>query len=942
MNRQPRNRGDPGVRATMRLQLHRDFGFDAACAQIPYLHALGISHLYASPILTARSGSLHGYDVVDHDHINPELGGEEGLRRLVASLREHDMGLIVDIVPNHAAVGDHDNARWLEVLEWGRDSRYANFFDIDWDVVDPALHGRIAAPFLGKPYGDVVADGELELAFDAQRGRLHIAYFEHHFSLAPQVYAPLLRSAGAELAAVAQRFHAAIIQRGRGARWAAFEAACDELATACAEPRVRAALETLLSRYRRDAQADAYREQERQQQLHRLLERQHWRLAWWRTGADEINWRRFFDVIGLAALRIEENPVFEIVHAQIFRLYAEGLIDGLRIDHVDGLADPRAYCRKLRARLTQLQRLRPEPLRHEPAYVIAEKILAPGERLPTDWRLDGTSGYVFMNEVSALLHDDSGGAALAALWLECSGRSGDFSQAAERARRRIPQELFAADFDACARSLHRLARLSPMTRDWTLAAISRVLTELLAHFPVYRTYVDTRGRSSVDADIMAQVCAAAQRTCRPAERELVLQIDRWLGGSTPSANSTPMLRRAQSRAIARFQQLTPPVAAKSIEDTAFYHYGVLVSRNEVGADPANFAISIDEFHDRCRERARRFPQAMLATATHDHKRGEDLRARLAVLATVPRQWAQVVRQWRDRNAARKPTVDGICGPDATDEYILYQMLVGAWPMQLCADDSDGRAQLCAQLSTWQEKAVREAKRHSGWTEPNLAYESACRGFLEELLRTHDAFVTELTNLVTSIAAAGAVNALSQTLLRLTTPGVPDNYQGCEFWDFSLVDPDNRRPVDFDARRTALAADISDDELLRQWRDGRIKQRLIARLLALRAEQPELFIRGSYLPLRVEGARADHLIAFARQLGKTRLLVVAPRAPQALLSDPTSLRFDPLRWADTRITLPPAWRSMRWRSWDKESAEVSGPLHAGALLQRWPLAVLRAD
>lgn len=932
----------PGVRATMRLQLHRDFGFDAAREQLPYLAALGISHVYASPILAARSGSTHGYDVVDHDQINPELGGEDGFRRFVSALRAHDMGLIVDIVPNHAAVGGHDNARWLEVLEWGRGSRYADFFDIDWDVVDPALHGRVAAPFLGKPYGEALADGELELAFDAQRGRLHVAYFDHHFPIAPQVYAPLLRSGGAELAAMAQHFHAAMAQRGRGARWAAFDAACGELAAKAADDgELRAAIDALLARYRCDAKADEARNLHCRTRLHQLLERQHWRLAWWRTASDEINWRRFFDVIGLAALRIEKNSVFEIVHAQIFRLYAEGLIDGLRIDHVDGLADPRAYCRKLRARLTRLQAQRPASLRQQPAYLIAEKILAPRERLAQDWRLDGTSGYVFMNEVSAVLHDRAGGHALSALWRESSGRSGDFEQAAERARRRIPQELFAADFEACALSLHRLARLSPQTRDWSLAAIRRVLVELLAHFPVYRTYVDTRGRSETDAQVMAQVCAAAQQSCRPGERTLVTLIERWLAGETPTHDNDPLRRRAQRRAIARFQQLTPPVAAKSIEDTAFYHYGVLVSRNEVGADPAHFAISVEAFHRACQQRARRFPQAMLATATHDHKRGEDLRARLAVLATIPDRWANVVRRWRERNATRKPVLDGVRGPDATDEYILYQMLVGAWPVNLHADDAAGRAALCARLVAWQEKAVREAKRHSGWTEPNLAYESACSKFCETLLAAPDAFVTELADFVNSIAAAGAVNALSQTLLRLTTPGVPDTYQGCEFWDFSLVDPDNRRPVDFAARARALKAATPDVDLLENWRDGRVKQRLIARLLQLRRECPRLFAHGSYQPLTIRGSRAEHLMAFARQADDAKLIVIAPRLPQALMTGDGTLRFDPACWDDTSVQLPAAWRSLQWSDWN-DGATISGSLRVDELLRLWPFAVLRAD
>ncbi len=935
---------ESSIRATMRLQLHRDFGFDAAREQLPYLARLGISHVYASPILVARSGSMHGYDVVDHGAINPELGGEAALRRFVEALRALGMGLIVDIVPNHMGVGGHDNAWWLETLEWGRDSPYANFFDIDWAVDDPALRGRVAAPFLGKPYGQAIADDELRLQFDAASGRLLVAYYDHHFPLAPQVYAPLLRSGGTALAEPAREFRDALARRGRSARWAAFAQTRAALAARhAADPAVRAAIAGLLQRYRRQEHATAAAEAQRREQLQRLCERQHWRLAWWRTAADEINWRRFFDVIDLAALRVEEPAVFEAIHAITFRLYAEGLIDGVRVDHVDGLADPRAYCRKLRARLARLQAQRPAALPREPAYLVVEKILAPGEKLASDWRTDGSSGYSFMNEVSAVLHDADGAAPLSALWSHCSGYSGDFDREVQRARRRIPQELFAADFEACARALHRVARAQALTRDWSLAAVRRVLTELLVHFPVYRTYVQLSGRSEADAAIMREVCAAAQQSCRPGERALVEQIDRWLGAEAPATVSQAAERRLRLRAIARFQQLTAPVAAKSVEDTAFYRYGVLVSRNEVGADPGQFASEVETFHSACITRARRYPQAMLATATHDHKRGEDLRARLAVLSEMPSQWAEQVMRWRNVNAARKPQIDGVRGPDATDEYILYQMLVGAWPPGLRADDREGLQQLGSRLAAWQEKAVRESKRRSGWVEPNLAYEAACRGFVETLLDPAQSadFLAELAALAEGIAAAGARNGLTQTLLRLTVPGMPDCYQGCEFWDFSLVDPDNRRPVDFAARSRALDAADDDAALLRAWHDGRIKQRLIQRLLALRGAMPALFAQGDYRPLRVRGRRARQLIAFARSLGETALIVVAPRFTQALSRADGGLCLADEAWTDTEIELPGALRGRHWRSLLKPGASVTVErrLLPADWLAQWPLAVL---
>ncbi len=907
----------PIPRATARLQLHKDFGFDAARARVPYLSKLGISHLYLSPILTARAGSTHGYDVVDHGAVNPELGGETALRALVEELRRYEMGVIVDIVPNHMAVGRDDNKLWLDVLEWGRLSRYAGFFDIDWDALDPAINGRVLAPFLGKPYGEALAEGEIRLQFDIETGRCFFAYFEHRFPLAPTVYSTLLRAAGESLADAAKAVRDAVTKARRG-RGDAYDDACRTLAdTTHNSPEIGAAIETLLARFDgRDAEG--------RERLHRLLERQHYRLAWWRTAADEINWRRFFDVIDLAGIRIQEPAAFEIVHATTLRLYREGLIDGVRVDHVDGLADPRGYCRKLRDRLNRLARERPAEAPKGPAYFVVEKILAPGERLSTDWKIDGTTGYTFMNEVGALLHDPRGEAPLTALWTELTGRSGDFELEEQRARRRIPQDLLAADFNACAHALHAIARSQPETRDWTQFAIRRVLAELLVRFPVYRTYVDGNGRSESDTAIMRETIALAKPACRPGDRPLLEVIDRWLGGEAPKDVVPVAARRARLRAIARFQQLSSPVAAKSVEDTAFYRHGRLLSRNEVGANPAVFSMSAEDFHAECAARLRRFPQALLATATHDHKRGEDLRARLTVISEDPARWRSTVEGWRARNTPLRRG-EGGAAPDKTDEYMLYQMLVAAWPPTLSPDDGEGLRALAERLSGWQLKAVREAKRRSGWAEPNLEYEEACSDFLKTLLdpaRSAD-FLLELHAYAESLMPAGAINSLAQTLIKLTVPGVPDFYQGTEFWDYSLVDPDNRRPVDYAAREAVLAADQSIGELLSAWRDGQIKQSLVTKALGLRAEQPALFARGDYLPLIVGGACADNVLAYVRVFDPVAAIVVTPRFSSALLADTAVPLIAPERWQDTALRLPPSLRGWHWRSvWDDSMIAIA--------------------
>jgi len=925
-------------RATVRLQMHAGFDFDAARKQVPYFARLGVSHLYLSPILTARAGSTHGYDVVDYGTVNPELGGEEGLRRLVADLRRAGLGLIVDIVPNHMAVGEHDNRYWLDLLEWGRDSRYASFFDIDWEVPDPALNGKVLAPFLGKPYGQALDDGELQLVFDPARGRLHCAYYDHQFPIAPKTYALLLRFGGDALAAFSQRFREAATLN-RAARGNAFEdTALDFARTVKKDKACKAALKRLLAAFSPATPEGSDR-------LHRLLERQHYRLAWWRTANDEINWRRFFDVIQLAGLRIQENATFEIVHETTFRLYAEGLIDGVRIDHIDGLADPRHYGRKLRQRLRLLDRERPAEAPRGQAWIVVEKILTPGERLPLEWRVDGTTGYNFMNDVGALLHDPAGEATLGALWTEMSGRNDDFEIEEKRARRRIPQELLAADFNSCARALHAIARSTPETRDWTFASIRRVLTEVLVEFPVYRTYADIRGRSEADQALMDRVLAHAEPYVWPGDRGLLPLFDRWLGGEPPLDVDPPSARALRMKAIARFQQLTSPVAAKSVEDTAFYRHGRLLSRNEVGATPAQFSLSVEDFHAITSSRQQRYPNAMLATATHDHKRGEDTRARLFVLSTEAEMWAGWARRWHVLHEPLKPNIDGVRGPDAADETMLYQMLVGAWPLDLAPDDAAGLAAFRDRLWGWQEKAVRESKRRSGWIEPNAPYEAGCLQFLTRLLDpTQSAgFLQEVHGVVQRIAAAGALNGLVQTLVRNTAPGVPDLYQGCELWDFSLVDPDNRRPVDYALRAKMLASRRSDAKLLSGWHDGGVKQQLTARLLAARSASPALWAEGRYVPIDTSGAHAGQIVAFARIYRDEVLLVAAPRCAPALMAGDGSLGFAPEAWANTDLKLP---RSLSNRSWQNllsgaRLAALGSRAAVDPLLRPWPLLVLHS-
>lgn len=672
-------------RSTLRLQFHRGFTFDDALKHVEYFAALGISHLYASPVTTAEPGSMHGYDTVDYSQISAECGGEAGLRRLADKLREHGMGLIIDVVPNHMGVGGSSNAWWLDILEWGRHSTYARHFDIDWHSPDPALRGKVLLPCLGAPYGDELAAGRIELRFAADTGRFYIAYGPHVGPVCPIDYAAILQGADrADLSALAERFQGLTTQPADQPRAVEAREALREFAA----QNGTAAIDLALAAYAPGKPVTRDR-------LHRLLERQHFRLAWWRTASDEVNWRRFFDISTLAGVRVERPEVFDAVHALPFRLYAEGVIDGVRIDHIDGLAEPREYCQRLRQRLGELREGEP--------YLVVEKILGRDEPLRDDWPVHGTTGYDFMNDVGALLHDAAGAEPLAATWAELSGRSAVFADEALSARRKILAENLAAELDRAARALHRIARDSITTRDFTFTALRRVLTELVVHFPVYRIYPQSGLRTEADNVYFNQALEGARDALSPADHGVLDQVNAWLGGSAaedaaPPArtsggaqqgqNGMPFTHAGSSRRTAQtlFSQLTAPVAAKAVEDTACYRYGRLLSRNEVGSDPGEFSLSVDAFHAANAERARRFPHAMLATATHDHKRGEDLRARLAVLSEIAQDWSATLRAWSTLNAPQRRALDGNVtsldenwapGPGA--EAMLYQTLVGCWP-----------------------------------------------------------------------------------------------------------------------------------------------------------------------------------------------------------------------------------------------------------------------
>jgi (1->4)-alpha-D-glucan 1-alpha-D-glucosylmutase len=942
-------------RSTLRLQFHRGFTFDDAAKHVEYFAALGISHVYASPITTAEPGSMHGYDTVDYTQVSAECGGEAGLKRLVDKLRAHDMGLIIDTVPNHMGVGGSSNAWWLDILEWGRHSAYARHFDVDWHSPDPALRGKVLLPTLGAPYGEELAAGRIALHFAADIGRFHIGYGPHVFPVCPTDYASILQSAErADLNALGERFHGLTTQPTDHPRAAEGR----EMLREFVAQNGGSAIEFALQAYASDDPVTRDR-------LHRLIERQHFRLAWWRTASDEVNWRRFFDISTLAGVRVERPEVFEAVHALPFRLYQEGVVDGLRIDHVDGLAEPREYCQRLRQRLTELRDTAP--------YVVVEKILGRGEPLRDDWPVDGTTGYDFMSDVGALLHDPAGAEPLAQTWTELTGRSPRFADEALIARRKILAENLSAELDRAARALHRIARDSLSTRDFTFTTLRRVLTELVVHFPVYRIYPQNGLRSATDNVYFEQALEGARRSLSRADLVALDRVNAWLGGSAEEPppgrsgapqqgqNGAPPSHAGSARRTAQtlFSQLSAPVAAKAVEDTACYRYGRLLSRNEVGSDPGEFALSVKAFHAANLERSQRFPHAMLATATHDHKRGEDVRARLAVLSEIAQDWSAALRAWSMLNAPHRRALDGepVSGvgqdtsydwaPGPAAEAMLYQTLVGCWPPDLQPDDEAGVKELAERVAQWQLKALREAKLQTNWLAPDEGYETACRDFLFDILapQRRDGFLKALSTFVARIGRAGALNSLQQTVLRLASPGIPDLYQGTELWDFSLVDPDNRRPVDF-ARREAWLVQTPPSDFLPSWRDGRVKLAVVQRVLALRAHLPELLSQSEYLPLAVRGKYAPNVIAFARRHGNAWAVVVASRLAAGLLDDEGDLPMvDPAKWEDTALEMPPdlsARALFDWLSPAAPKVDENGLLYLRDALGAMPIAVLVED
>lgn len=901
---------------TYRLQFHAGFTFDDARRLIPYLYDLGISHIYASPYLRARSGSMHGYDVADPSSLNPELGSTEDFDRMVDELRQRGMGQLVDIVPNHMGIGDPGNWRWLDVLENGPASIYARFFDINWrpTQAQPQDQFKLVVPTLGDQYGKVLENGELSVEFGG--GAFNIAYYDHRFPVAPDTYPMMLDGVLTRLEDELGRRHeqvqelASILTSIRHLPPRRFLDA-DALEERNREkeivkrrihtlhrdfPEFRSALETELravngSRENGPSSFD---------RLDALIEHQSYRLAFWRVAAEEINYRRFFDITELAAVRMEDPAVFADTHRLLLRLVREGKIQGLRIDHPDGLRDPAAYFRRLQEScLAALDQASPSPK----FYVVVEKILETNESLRRDWVVHGTTGYDFLNALNGIFVARNNEPFFSTIYFRFLRIGAQrFKDLANSTKKMVMLISLASEVNELAYMLKDIASSDRRHRDFTLNSLMFVIREVIAALSIYRTYIDPEtGRASpVDVAAIDQAVTEAKRRNPRTDPSIFDFVGDTLLLRDESSTAS---REDRLKFVARFQQTTGPVMAKGTEDTAFYQYNRLVSLNEVGGDPDTFGRSLTAFHRHNLARARDWPATLLASSTHDTKRSEDVRARINVLSELPREWRSALTRWTRLNGRKKVTVQGRVAPDRGEEYLLYQSLLGAWPSG--GPDDDFVRRICEFML----KALKEAKVNTSWITPNTEYEDAVMRFTRAILdaRESSAFLDDLDQLQKQVAWFGMFNSLSQTLLKLGAPGVADVYQGNELWDFSLVDPDNRRPVDFDLRmrvlgsvlehardRVALARDLVANPA-----DGRIKLYVSQRLLCLRRERPHLFVGGGYTPLRGN----THVAAFARVADGQNLIIAAPVQIATLLRGALVPPIGQEVWRDKVLPVP---------------------------------------
>jgi (1->4)-alpha-D-glucan 1-alpha-D-glucosylmutase len=933
--------------ATYRLQFHQDFGFAQAKEWIDYLHDLGISDVYASPIFKSRAGSMHGYDVVDHSQVDPSLGGEDAFADFAAALKTRGMGLILDIVPNHMGIGETSNTWWMDVLENGPSSSYATYFDIDWQPVNPHLENKVLLPILEDQYGIVLEDGKLHLKYED--GAFFVYYYDAKLPIAPRTYDSVLERRLDALTDNLGKDHPNVLE-------------LQSILTAISHlpPRTELVPEKLEER-RREKEiikrriAALYQESAQVKEaidltvadfngnvgdprsfdlLDRLMDAQAYRLAFWRVAGEEINYRRFFDINELAAIRTELAEVFEATHQLILRFLVEGQATGLRVDHPDGLWDPATYFRQLQqSYISRRGQSHQDPVsktfsdqnRNEtprwPLYIVAEKILARGESLPEDWTVAGTTGYDFLNQVNGIFVRRASRRAFDRIYSDFVGTKNNFRDLVNSQKKMIMLISLASEINSLSQQLDRISERNRHYRDFTLNSLTFAIREVVACLSVYRTYANASTGTVSERDqqyIDAAVEEAKKRNPRTAR-----SLFDFIKDTVQLKNLARFDQQDRQHVIdfvMQLQQVTGPVMAKAVEDTSFYIYNRLVSLNEVGGEPEHFGLSLEDFHRQNAARRRHWPHSMLAGSTHDTKRSEDVRARINVLSEIPADWRTALTRWTRLNAAAKTEIGGELAPDPNDEYLFYQSLLGIWPSDSMTAEEFG--EIRERAAAYMQKAIKEAKVHTSWVNPNEAYDQALENFVRKVLVTgaDDGFLSDFARFQQRIAYAGMLNSLSQTLLKIAAPGVPDFYQGTELWDFSLVDPDNRRPVDYRQRRDWLA-EIKRREtvdrvallrdLLARWQDGKVKLYLVYQALNFRRAHHALFRDGDYAPVTVSGDLKEHICACARTHENGSVLAIAPRLVRTLIG-PHGSTLNATIWRDTALTLPKG-TATRWRN-----------------------------
>ena len=916
--------------ATYRLQFNDTFTFSDAARIVPYLQALGITDCYASSYLRAVPGSQHGYDIVDPTTMNPELGTEHDFRIFTDSLAQHGMGQILDVVPNHMGIAKSCNAWWLDVLENGPSSNYAAFFDIDWHPVKAELEYKVLLPILGEQYGTVVENEEIILEY--RQGRFFIRYYDYQLPVDPKPSAMILALRLDELISRAQSNDPHVQEFQSILTALRHLPARNELDPARVAERYREKeiIRRRLARIMDESQAVQAFVQENVaifngtkgdsksfDLLDQLLSNQVYRLAHWRVASEEINYRRFFDINELAAIRMEDPAVFRSSHQLIFQLVKEGSVTGLRIDHVDGLYDPSSYLWQLQTwAKTELVPRAGEAER--PLFLVVEKILTKEETLPVQWPVYGTTGYDFLNLVNGLFVDGSHEQDFNRLYARFIGNRVSFGDLAFESKQLIMRASMSSEINVLGYQLNHLSEMNRRFRDFTLNSLIHAIREIIACFPVYRTYVTPDEELVTDRDraYIRQAVARAKRK-NPALSGLVFDFVQEILLKQASFHHERE-RRDQLQFVMKFQQITGTVMAKGSEDTALYIYNRLASLNEVGGDPLQFGISVHTFHERMRQRRAHWPASICATSTHDTKRSEDVRARISVLSEIPQVWKTRVQRWSQLNKGYKTEVDGTLAPDRNEEYLLYQTLIGAWPFPTLDDDE--YRNFNDRIQAYMAKALKEAKIHTSWVNPNYAYDQAVRDFIEHILARSgpNPFLADFLPFHREIARYGVYNSLSQVLLKIAAPGIPDFYQGTELWDFSLVDPDNRRPVDY-GTRTGFLEDFQPlcaiqgsnqrrlvQDMLATVPDGRIKLYITMVGLHYRRTHAHLFLSGEYVPLKVEGTKKRHVCAFARIYEDQAVVAVVPILVKGLCQETEMFPFGPSVWEDTWMIVP-SWR-----------------------------------